>query len=244
MPDLVVPDLPVPDLGVVDLPLWDLPPPVCSSLSFDGVSSHVMVPNAPNLNPGKGDFAVEAWVKSTNTAGMLVSKRQGENYYWLETNHPTHLSPVNIWFRSSAGWVVFELTNQGNVNQWTHLAVQREGGTLKVWVNGNPATVKTIPNSGSTNPSDHDINNSGPLYIGRQPLGAYLKGWIAELRITNSAVYSGAFTPTKTFTSLPKTVALYHFDEGQGGTLTDASGNQNHGTIVGATWSNEGPGCP
>jgi hypothetical protein len=36
------------------------------------------------------------------------------------------------------------------------------------------------------------------------------------------------------------TVALWHFDEGTGDTIYDASGNNNHGVINGATWTSEG----
>jgi len=33
-------------------------------------------------------------------------------------------------------------------------------------------------------------------------------------------------------------MAAYDFDEGTGSTLTDISGNGNHGTISGAHWTN------
>ena len=36
------------------------------------------------------------------------------------------------------------------------------------------------------------------------------------------------------------TVALWHFDEEEGDTVYDASGNDNHGVINGATWTSEG----
>ena len=35
-------------------------------------------------------------------------------------------------------------------------------------------------------------------------------------------------------------IAAYGLDEGSGPTATDASGNSNHGTIVGATWTTQG----
>ncbi len=38
----------------------------------------------------------------------------------------------------------------------------------------------------------------------------------------------------------PEEVAAYGLDEGSGPTATDASGNSNHGTIVGATWTTQG----
>ncbi|TAK07568.1 MAG: hypothetical protein EPO39_06315, partial [Candidatus Manganitrophaceae bacterium] len=38
----------------------------------------------------------------------------------------------------------------------------------------------------------------------------------------------------------PGLVAAYGFSEGAGGTVADASGNGNTGTISGATWSTQG----
>ena len=37
------------------------------------------------------------------------------------------------------------------------------------------------------------------------------------------------------------TIALYHFDEGNGEVLKDSSGNNHHGKIVGAKWVRVGP---
>ena len=49
-----------------------------------------------------------------------------------------------------------------------------------------------------------------------------------------SSMAEGEFQPDQ------YTVALYHFNEGSGTTIHDASGNGNDGTIHGATWTTEG----
>jgi hypothetical protein len=218
--------------------------PVCSSLSFDGIGSYVGVPNSAGLNPGKGDFTVEAWVKAMNNDAVLVSKRKGENYYYIEMNDLNKNSPVHLWFVTTAGWLVFSADKQGKADAWTHVAAQRHGSAVEMFIDGKQQQVITIPNKGSTDPADYDVTNDAPLYIGRQPDGQYLNGEISELRITNSVVYSSDFTPQETLSKLADTVALYHFDEGTGTKLTDSSGNGNDGTINGATWSTGGPGCP
>ncbi len=51
--------------------------------------------------------------------------------------------------------------------------------------------------------------------------------------------YTESFTPEARFEVDEHTLALYHFDEGQGETLIDSSGNEHHGTIYGATWVKE-----
>jgi hypothetical protein len=57
-----------------------------------------------------------------------------------------------------------------------------------------------------------------------------------EVRISKGVRYDKGFTPAKRFEPDADTLALYHFDEGQGDKLTDSSGNGHHGKIVGAKW--------
>lgn len=64
------------------------------------------------------------------------------------------------------------------------------------------------------------------------------QGQIHRVRISNVARYTEDFTPPKRFEPDEHTLALYHFDEGQGDVLKDSSGNGHHGKIVGATWVN------
>jgi hypothetical protein len=46
--------------------------------------------------------------------------------------------------------------------------------------------------------------------------------------------------PTIPSSGLPRPVAAYAFDEGSGSVVSDTSGEGNHGTIVGATWTSQG----
>ena len=61
-------------------------------------------------------------------------------------------------------------------------------------------------------------------------------GIIDEVRISNIARYTDDYTPTERFENDEHTLALYHFDSGQGDELLDSSGNGHHGTILGAEW--------
>ena len=115
---------------------------------------------------------------------------------------------------------------------------------MRFFADGKETTSQNIVVSGSGDPSKHDVNNTGPFQIAKQPLGGYLKGNISEFRLTNAAVYSGTFKPAKKLKALSSTVALYHFDEGVGTKLTDYSGHGNHGMIHSGTWSKDAPGCP
>ena len=57
-----------------------------------------------------------------------------------------------------------------------------------------------------------------------------------EFRISKIARYSESFTPAARFQPDEHTLALYHFDEGAGEILKDASDNGHDGKIFGAKW--------
>jgi hypothetical protein len=62
------------------------------------------------------------------------------------------------------------------------------------------------------------------------------KGLIDEVRISNVARYAESYAPSKRLKPDEHTLALFHFDEGEGERLIDSSGNDHHGQIRGATW--------
>jgi len=62
-------------------------------------------------------------------------------------------------------------------------------------------------------------------------------GVIDELRISSTVRYAGSFTPATRHEPDEYTVALYHFDEGEGDVIRDSSSNGHHGTVMGgARW--------
>ncbi len=61
-------------------------------------------------------------------------------------------------------------------------------------------------------------------------------GWIDEVRISDTPRYEANFDPQPRFEPDKQTLALYHFDEGQGDILKDSSRHRHHGQIIGAKW--------
>jgi len=76
------------------------------------------------------------------------------------------------------------------------------------------------------------------LLTGTEPfrIGEGFFGIIDEVRVSKVARYNKGFTPARRFEPDADTIALYHFDEGQGDILKDSSGNNHHGKIIGAKW--------
>ncbi|HEX9631416.1 MAG TPA: beta-L-arabinofuranosidase domain-containing protein, partial [Gemmatimonadales bacterium] len=125
------------------------------------------------------------------------------------------------------------------VNEWTHIVVTRSGSTGTLYVNGMP--VATNPNVTLT-PADLGVTDH---WLGRRQFPqrsvSYLNAELDELEIYSRAlsadeVRSLLESPGGT-TGTPGggDVAWYRFDEEQGTTARDASGNGRDATIIAPT---------
>ena len=155
-----------------------------------------------------GSYAtIECWVN-------VPSFRTGIAAY----NHPSILAIGNTWmnFGVNNGFPKFHWYDNGTytlessiaitLNTWNHIAVVFNGSgsnNLKIYVNGvlgATGTFTVISAGGS------------PLYIGREgdtPTDSYWIGYISNLRITNSALYTSNFTPSITaLTAIANTTLL------------------------------------
>lgn len=140
-------------------------------------------------------------------------------------------------------------TLKGNINisddNWHHVAVTRNSSTgeIKIFIDGQ------IDQSYVSNVTgDISYRNGRTTYWVSDPylvLGAEkhdydntqypsFNGFLDELRISDIIRYSGSYIPQYQFTDDPRTVLLYHFDEGTGNKVYDAaltSGLPTHGTL-------------
>jgi hypothetical protein len=92
---------------------------------------------------------------------------------------------------------------------WTHVAVVNNSGTQKVYYNGiEQSIVSGTFDSGNYTSSSEDI------YIGRLApnYGGYFDGKMALIRISNTAKYLTAFTPSTTYNVEADTVLLLDSD--------------------------------
>jgi len=123
--------------------------------------------------------------------------------------------------------------------QGVHLAGVWDGEEIRLFVNGklqkqfykpDREVLPSMVQMGSHHSRDR---NTGEYVISE---GSQFNGVIDEVRISNVARYTEDFTPAKRFEADEHTLALYHFDEGEGDVLKDSSGNDHHGTISDAKW--------
>jgi hypothetical protein len=197
--------------------------------------NYITVPHSASLNLG-AEFTIEAWVNYNGTNSTIIDK--GDYNYLLQLNcSNAGFAPnrIDFYSRNNGQWAHSTGTVPEGV--WTHVAVTLKNGTLTFYINGVA--------SGSA-PMIYSQDN-GSVNIGRQsPTSCAcnsFNGSMDELRIWNRALPSCEINANKscelsgTQTAL---AAYYKFNQGSVNTnnssvntLTDASGNNNTGTLVG-----------
>lgn len=122
--------------------------------------------------------------------------------------------------------------------RWTHVALVWSGDKLHLFVDGQRKTIKK--HTLKTLRSENRLLLGTHVYsqVPGKHVRKSFRGEVDEVRISSVARYDEDFIPSERFESDEHTLALYHLDEGQGGRITDSSGNGRHGKIIGAEWWN------
>ena len=137
----------------------------------------------------------EAWVfptaYSTGGSSYLYSgiHTKGTTYF----NFGIRDGAVRFyWYDGAQKYVDSASTSDVPLNTWTHIAVTISGATIKIYINGalstTSATYTGVQSAGSGNTE----------YIGKENNGYYVNGYVSNYRLTNTVVYSAAFTPSTT----------------------------------------------
>ena len=153
--------------------------------------------NDDAFNVGSGEWCYEAWVRrggGTGTRQVIwgQSDAAGNNNsvyvaFW-ETNYIYGI----IFYSSSNVVVVQGTTTQITDSDWHHLALERDGDTARLYIDGVQEATGDL--------TGKSVNNSAnPFVIGRN--GAYtslgFQGWLDDFRLTKgTARYRGNFTPS------------------------------------------------
>ena len=159
------------------------------------IADNVRVSSTEGFNMGTGDFTMEAWFYFTTlSAGFGIFDQ------W---NSGTSLARSQLWHGSSAGGQLkFYHSIAGQSTQtisfadptistgsWIHLALVRQGGTVKLYVNGTADST-----SGSTSGNVHRTDD---MWFGDQQTGGgnAPQSYMDDLRITKGAArYTSNFT--------------------------------------------------
>ncbi len=182
-------------------PTAGLEGPRATALDFDGADDYVEVPYSAQLNPDS--FTVAAWVKASGGSGAYRSvftsrDTNATNGYMI---YATGDNYWQLWIGTSGGW-----SSVGSapvvLDRWTHLAATYEGGTLRFYVNGQPA--------GSQSGAYLSSNTQRPLRVGAGATEGdptfFFPGAIDDVRL-----YAEALAPAQ-IDAL--SAGVYAFDDG------------------------------
>jgi len=165
-----------------------------ASIAFDGTGDYLLSATRSEYAL-PGDFTIECWVRQNSTAalqGIIVKRRldSAETGTW-----GIGINAGTFFFQKLQVTVTTTNFGTSTANTWQHIAVSREGSSIRCFLNGTlNATV-----TDSTN-----YTNARPLVIGAWDRGGigdvptqnWLNGYIDDLRITKGiARYTANFTP-------------------------------------------------
>ena len=115
-----------------------------------------------------------------------------------------------------------------------HFAAVFDGQHLSYFIDGKLAGTKTNVSAEAT-PWSLSRMVLGAKLRDNDPRPAYFQGRIEQLRVSGTARYNLPFKPKERFDADNSTLALYHFDKGEGDVVKDLSGHGHEGRISGAT---------
>jgi len=154
-----------------------------ASAFFDGTNDYLSTPNTVS-NFGTDDFTIECWFYRVSTNSILISNATGADNNYFAINADASNAVIQIRDNSSQAFAYGPATT---LNVWNHIAVTRNAGTVRVFVNG----VSGIPVSITKSFTSRSTIIGGFLYTGFE---GYFYGYIDELRITKGiARYTSSF---------------------------------------------------
>mgnify|MGYP001442958274 CR=1 FL=1 len=166
-----------------------------ASAYFDGTGDYLTISASADFNFGTGDATLECWIYPASSVGILFAtgNASSSDQFGIFGSYGE-----GLWWGETAS-----NSSRPSGNQWAHVAVSREGNTIRRYINGVQASTGT--NTGSIGSS------SATAYVGRRPSGGYpFEGYIADLRVVKgTAVYTSNFTPpTAPLTAITNTKFL------------------------------------
>jgi hypothetical protein len=171
---------------------------------FDGTGDFLTLPTSTALGPTTGDYTWEAWLNPTalGTNKMIYASSQTTGALAIGIGSST-ANRLTV-FRSGVAFDFVGTTDMSvYLNRWVHVAVTKQSGTTRFWIDGvNTDTFTTNHTyfAGSTAAS-----------IGRRlAVAEDYTGSISNMRLVNgTAVYTANFTPpTQPLTAVTNTSLL------------------------------------
>jgi len=154
---------------------------------FNGTTDYL---NTASITIGTGNFTLEAWqytIPNSSNYGRVF----GVGGMFSSTGLGLNLNPSTMRFELvNNNTTIINPAQTYSYNSWNHLAVVRSGTTITLYINGVSQGTATNSNSLSGSIYTSAIDYLGTIYYGAS--------YTSNIRLTNTAVYTSAFTPSTT----------------------------------------------
>jgi hypothetical protein len=167
---------------------------------FDGTGDYL---NCSPTALGTSNFTIECYVYFSGTSVA------SEGVFHVATSSvlPSAVQGVAVASGASGGWALYynngsQSTNTSltaALNNWIHIAVVRNSGTIYLYING-------VLNQSQADTANY--TNTNAAIGGFYSTGFLMQGNISNFRIVNSALYSGTSTSTSAPNFTPPTAPL------------------------------------
>ena len=171
------------------------------SYYFDGSTDYITVTQSSDFDFGSGDCTVECWLYISSHAGdkTIVGRWESSDQAWQLSYGTTGGQNKFSFMQNISGTQSADssVTSTSYVGRWVHLAGQRSGNTLQIFVDGVLEGTSSVSGSHSS--------LSGDIRVGGRSSGNWTNGYIQDVRIykgiakyTASSVGEHAYVPAST----------------------------------------------
>ena len=210
-------------------------------LEFDGDDRFYVKDDNQDFINLTNNYTFETWVKVAERAdgtypvimdrdkcfSMFVQADNTDDYSIAFVTRDVNNNVVSSLSSANLATVDF------NFNQWYHVAVQYDGTTAKMFINGNE--IVTSNNNFTLRVPTSDYINFAVRY--RSNYERYLNGSLENIHISNIARYTSNFTPNFYIQQLAdeNSIICLNLENNTGTNLFDATGHFNNVTLAGSS---------
>lgn len=206
-------------------------------LTLDGVNDYMLVVNHSDFNIVAGQsLTVTCKIKTGDSAKRIMSKRPngaGIGYEFINNTAGNGQFGVNLTTSGGAAGPPYGTSNIAD-NVWHHLAMVIDVATTscKIYVDGILQQTKTTANIGGAN----TVTNTGDLLFGTvSNFASYMNAQLDDIRFWDKAMTTTEVLTDKTTTitgTETNLIAAWDFENINGVTVPDISGNNHPGTLI------------
>ena len=203
-----------------------------SSIYLDETGDYFSLAASTDWVFGTGEWTLEGWFYNTsdsNNSSLTWSQRNDAGLSALDNTMQDWATPVSG--DTTVNWQ-YQQPSVGHINlahqstfpkdSWHHVAHVRSGDTVTIYLDG-VASTSTFDATGLS----MGLNRVATIATQDSTRAYSFEGYMDEIRISDTARYTGAFTPSTTaFTADSNTMLLIH-SNWDGGLGADSSGNNN-----------------